>query len=179
MKKTNHYVQWQQLKQLHKATYVGSYKPLVSRVGLCVSAGLWTFLTEPLFGRDFQRRSIKLSRPKQTQPDERAWHNGLHVSKKLSYGILPLSEVECDFIYFLNLHLCLVCMLHMFRHVCAFFFFFFCPEAPLAWCVSSVIPCPWATDQSSRADSLPAGVGLIKEPQTDPGSAIKTHIHSD
>lgn len=47
MKKTNYYVQWQQLKQLHKATYVGSYKPLVSRVGLCVSAELWTFLTEP------------------------------------------------------------------------------------------------------------------------------------
>lgn len=58
-------------------------------------------------------------------------------------------------------------------------FFSFCPVAPLAWRVSSVIPCPWATDQSSRADSPPAGAGLIKEPPTDPGSVIKTCIHLD
>lgn len=92
----------------------------------------------------------------------------------------------CLYVYFQNLHLCLVCMLHVcvcvcvcvwtcvFVRVCAF-----CPVAPLAQCVSSVILCPWATDQSSHADSLPAGVGLIKELQTDPGSVIKTHIHSD
>lgn len=58
-------------------------------------------------------------------------------------------------------------------------FFLFCPVAPLAWRVSSVIPCPWATDQSSRADSPPAGAGLIKEPPTDPGSVIKTCIRLD
>lgn len=69
MKKTNHYVQWQQLKQLHKATYVGSYKPLVSRVGLCVSAGLWTFLTEPLFGRDFNAKH----KTQPTQTDAARW----------------------------------------------------------------------------------------------------------
>lgn len=51
----------------------------------------------------------------------------------------------------------------------------FCPVALLARCVSSVIPCPWATDQSNHTDSLPAGVGLIKGLQTDPGSVFKTH----
>lgn len=64
--------------------------------------------------------------------------------------------------------ICICVCLDMF--VCVF-----CPVAALARCVSSVIPCPWATDQSSHADSLPAGVGLIKELQTDPGSVIKTH----
>lgn len=93
MKKTNHYVQWQQLKQLHKTTYVGSYKPLVSRVGLCVSTELWTLLAEPSLA-ETSTRSLKLSRPKQTQPDERAWHKGLHENKTLAYWIVPLSEVE-------------------------------------------------------------------------------------
>lgn len=176
MKKTNHYVQWQQLKQLHKTTYVGSYKPLVSRVGLCVSTELWTLLAEPSLA-ETSTRSLKLSRPKQTQPDERAWHKGLHENKMLAYWIVPLSEVErvrfiCIFPTFAFLfgHVC-ACMRH--AGVC------FWLAAPLARCVSSVIPCPWATDQSSRADSLPAGAGLIKEAQTDPGFVIKTRIHSD
>ncbi len=72
MKKTNHYVQWQQLKQLHKATYVGSYKPLVSRVGLCVSAELWTFLTEPSLA-ETSTPSLKLSRPKPPQTHAARW----------------------------------------------------------------------------------------------------------
>lgn len=96
MKKTNHYVQWQQLKQLHKATYVGSYKPLVSRVGLCVSAEPRTFLTEPSLA-ETSTPSLKLSRPKPAQTDERAWHNGLHENKTLAYATVPLSEVECVF----------------------------------------------------------------------------------
>lgn len=70
MKKTDHYVRWQQLKQLHKATYVGSYKLLVSGVGLRVSAWLWTFLAEPtIFGRDFN--GVHKTQP--TQTDAAGW----------------------------------------------------------------------------------------------------------
>lgn len=172
MKKTNHYVQWQQLKQLHKTTYVGSYKPLVSRVGLCVSTELWTLLAEPSLA-ETSTRSLKLSRPKQTQPDTkgcmrtRRWLIGLCPCQRLSVCVLYVYFPTFAFLFG---HVC-ACMRH--AGVC------FWLAAPLARCVSSVIPCPWATDQSSRADSLPAGAGLIKEAQTDPGFVIKTRIHSD
>lgn len=111
---------------------------------------------------------LKLSRPKPPQTDERAWHNGLHDNKTLAYATVPLSEVECAFIcIFLKFAFifglrCCMCLDMTNLCVCVFY-----PMAPLAECVSSVIPCPWATDQSSGADSLPAGEGLIKEPQTD------------
>lgn len=109
MKKTNHYVQWQQLKQLHKATYVGSYKPLASRVGLCVSAELWTFLSEPSLAEPLAA-SLELSRPKPPQTDERAWHNGLHHNKTPAYATVPLLEVECVFMYIYYIWICVWCV---------------------------------------------------------------------
>lgn len=72
MKKPNHYVQWQQLKQLHKTTYVGSYEPLVSWVGLCVSAELLDLFHGVLFGKDFNGEPRAQSWDE--RPDTKGWH---------------------------------------------------------------------------------------------------------
>lgn len=87
----------------------------------------------------------------------RRWLIGLCPCQRLSVCVLYVYFPTFAFLFG---HVC-ACMRH--AGVC------FWLAAPLARCVSSVIPCPWATDQSSRADSLPAGAGLIKEAQTDPG----------
>lgn len=103
------------------------------------------------------------------------------MNKTLAYGIVPLSEVECRFLCIFLKFAFVFAVPAVCVRACldAFACVFLCPVAPLAWCVSGVIPCPRATDQRGSADSFPAGVGLIKEPQTNPGSVIKTHIHSD
>lgn len=120
MKKTNHYVQWQQLKQLHKATYVGSYKPLLSRVGLCVSAELWTFLTEPSLA-ETSTASLKLGTNRwkgltQWAPCEQ------------DTGLWDCASCQrlsvCLYVYFLNLHLvCVWCVCGCLKRVfvCVFF----------------------------------------------------------
>lgn len=119
MKKTNHYVQWQQLKQLHKATYVGSYKPLVSRVGLCVSTELWTFLTEPSLA-ETSTADLKLSPNRHKQMKGPDTIGSMWTRHRLM-GLCPCQRLSvCLYVYFLNLHLCLVCV---FKHVfvCVFF----------------------------------------------------------
>lgn len=126
MKKTNHYVQWQQLKQLHKATYVGSYKPLVSRVGLRVSTELWTFLSEPSLA-ETSTLGLKLSRPKPAQTDTARW-KGLTqcVAWEQDSGLWDCALVRswvcvfiCIFLEFaFSVCAAFVCV---FRHVCVFF----------------------------------------------------------
>lgn len=109
MKKTNHYAQWQQLKQLHKATYVGSYKPLVSRVGLRVSVELWTFLSESSLA-ETSTLGLKLSRPKPAQTDTARW-KGLTqwAAWEQDSGLWDCALVRswecvcvCLYVYFLN-----------------------------------------------------------------------------
>lgn len=149
MKKTDHYVQWQQLKQLHKATYVGSYKPLVSRAVLCQCSGVGpSSLSSSLAQTSLP--NLKLVRPKPAQTEAARWR-GPDTTRIWLTDLCPCQWLAVFICILLRLCICVLT-----TRVCCL----------AAWLnrrgVICVIPHTRASDQSGVADSRPTGVGLIK-----------------